>query len=72
MDEKQNAKIESIAKQGEINGVEGLELIGGNAARDMEPALYCIAALHLARDRHHRLARASCSRSKATLKIAAA
>ena len=45
-DEKQTAKIEGIAKQGEINGVEGLELIGANAARAMEPALNCVAALH--------------------------
>ena len=40
------SKIASIQKQGEINGVEGLELIGGNAARDLEPALTCIAAVH--------------------------
>ena len=33
VDEKQTAKIEGIAKQGEINGVEGLEFLGGNAAR---------------------------------------
>ena len=46
VDEKQTAKIESIAKQGAINGVEGLELIGANAARAMEPALNCVAALH--------------------------
>ncbi len=45
-DAKQTAKIEGIAKQGEINGVEGLELIGANAARAMEPALNCVAALH--------------------------
>jgi len=44
-DEKQTVKIESIAKQGEINGVEGLEFLGGNSARAMEPALYCVAAL---------------------------
>ncbi|MGB9368316.1 MAG: NAD(P)/FAD-dependent oxidoreductase [Xanthobacteraceae bacterium] len=44
-DEKQAAKIEGIAKQGEINGVEGLEFLGGNAARAMEPALFCVAAL---------------------------
>jgi L-2-hydroxyglutarate oxidase LhgO len=44
-DEKQTAKIEGIAKQGEINGVEGLEFLGGNAARAMEPALSCTAAL---------------------------
>src|SRR5215208_1095638 len=44
-DEKQTAKIEGIAKQGEINGVEGLEFLGGNAARAMEPELFCVAAL---------------------------
>src|SRR5256885_4022394 len=44
-DAKQTAKIEGIAKQGEINGVEGLEFLGGNAARAMEPALNCTAAL---------------------------
>src|SRR6266567_6164056 len=45
VDEKQTAKIEGIARQGEINGVEGLEFLGGNAARAMEPALSCVAAL---------------------------
>ena len=45
-DDKQAAKIEAIFRQGETNGVEGLELIGGNAARAMEPALACVAALH--------------------------
>src|SRR5262249_18714266 len=45
-DVKQTAKIEAIARQGEINGVEGLEFLGGNAARAMEPALSCVAALH--------------------------
>src|SRR6202008_4611234 len=29
VDEKQTAKIEGIAKQGEITGVEGLEFLGG-------------------------------------------
>src|SRR3954468_13068351 len=45
IDEKQTAKIEGIAKQGETNGVEGLEFLGGNAARALEPALYCTSAL---------------------------
>src|SRR5258708_15645729 len=45
-DEKQTVKIEGIAKQGEINGVEGLEFLGGNAARALEPALNCVAALY--------------------------
>jgi L-2-hydroxyglutarate oxidase LhgO len=39
------AKIESIAAQGRINEVEGLEMLGGNAARAMEPDLFCIGAL---------------------------
>ena len=38
-------KIEAIDRQGGINGVEGLELIGGNAARAMEPELACLGAL---------------------------
>ena len=38
-------KIQAIAAQGRINGVEGLELIGGNAARALEPELSCIGAL---------------------------
>ena len=40
------AKIESIAAQGKINGVEGLEMLGGNSARALEPELACIGALH--------------------------
>jgi L-2-hydroxyglutarate oxidase LhgO len=38
-------KIHTIEAQGHINGVEGLELIGGNAARAMEPELACVGAL---------------------------
>src|SRR5947209_3868766 len=45
VDERQTARIEGSARPGEINGVEGLEFLGGNAARAMEPALYCTAAL---------------------------
>jgi L-2-hydroxyglutarate oxidase LhgO len=40
------AKIEIIAAQGRANGVEGLDLIGGNAARALEPELSCIGALY--------------------------
>src|ERR1043166_6742179 len=40
------SKIASIQKQGELNRGRGLALIGGNAARDLEPALTCIAAEH--------------------------
>ena len=39
-------KIQAIEAQGRINGVEGLEMIGGNAARALEPELSCIGALH--------------------------
>jgi L-2-hydroxyglutarate oxidase LhgO len=43
--EPERARIEAIHAQGLTNGVEGLELIGGNAARAMEPELSCVAAL---------------------------
>lgn len=39
------AKMEAILKQGQTNGVENFELIDGAAARAMEPALNCVAAL---------------------------
>jgi L-2-hydroxyglutarate oxidase LhgO len=45
-DDAELAKIEAIAAQGHENGVEGLELIGGNAARALEPDLSCVGALH--------------------------
>ncbi len=45
-DEAELAKVESIAAQGRTNGVEGLEVIDGHAARALEPALSCIGALH--------------------------
>jgi L-2-hydroxyglutarate oxidase LhgO len=44
-DETQTPKIEAIYRQGQVNGVEGLEFLGGNAARAMEPALFCVAAM---------------------------
>jgi L-2-hydroxyglutarate oxidase LhgO len=43
--EAELAKVESIAAQAIANGVEGTEMIGGNAARAMEVELYCIGAL---------------------------
>jgi L-2-hydroxyglutarate oxidase LhgO len=39
-------KIQAIEAQGKINGVEGLELIGSNAAHDLEPELTCVGALY--------------------------
>ena len=43
--EPERTRIEAIHAQGTINGVEGLDLIGGNSARDLEPELSCVAAL---------------------------
>ena len=39
-------KVEALMAQGDANGVEGLELIGGNAARALEVELACIGALY--------------------------
>ena len=39
------AKVETIFAQAEANGVEGTEMIGGNAARAMEGELFCVGAL---------------------------
>ena len=39
------AKVETIFVQAQANGVEGTEMIGGNAARAMEGELSCIGAL---------------------------
>ncbi len=39
------AKVETLLAQGVQNGVEGLEMIGGNAARALESELACIGAL---------------------------
>ncbi len=47
-------KVETIKTQGEINGVEGLDTIGGNAARALEAELSCIGALAVAGIRHRR------------------
>ncbi len=44
--EAELAKVETILAQAETNGVEGVEMIGGNAARAMETELFCIGALH--------------------------
>jgi L-2-hydroxyglutarate oxidase LhgO len=43
--EAELAKVETILAQAEKNGVEGVEMIGGNAARAMEVELFCIGAL---------------------------
>jgi L-2-hydroxyglutarate oxidase LhgO len=38
-------KVEALLAQGQKNDVEGLELIGGNAARALEAELACVGAL---------------------------
>jgi L-2-hydroxyglutarate oxidase LhgO len=38
-------KVEAIHAQGLANGVEGLEMIGANAARALEPEVFCTSAL---------------------------
>ena len=38
-------RLEAIYKQATINGVEGIEIIGGAAAKRLEPELACIAAM---------------------------
>lgn len=43
--EAEKSRIEAIHAQGIANGVDGLALIGRNAARAQEPSLSCIAAL---------------------------
>jgi L-2-hydroxyglutarate oxidase LhgO len=43
--EAELAKVETIFAQAQTNGVENVEMIGGNAARAMEPELSCIGAL---------------------------
>jgi L-2-hydroxyglutarate oxidase LhgO len=44
-DQAELGKVEALKAQGEANHVEGLELIGGNAARALESELACIGAL---------------------------
>ncbi len=39
------AKVETVLAQAQRNGVEGVEMIGGNAARTLESELSCIGAL---------------------------
>ncbi len=44
--EPEITKIEALLKQANINGVEGMRMIDGAAAKKLEPALSCLAALH--------------------------
>lgn len=39
-------KLEALFDKGTDNGVDGLEMVSGNAAVKMEPNLFCNAALH--------------------------
>ena len=40
------AQVAAIERQGQANGIEGLTMLDGPAARRLEPALSCVAALH--------------------------
>ena len=42
----QVSALEQLARNAQANGVEGLRLIDGAAARALEPALHAVAALH--------------------------
>lgn len=42
----QITKLEALACQAQTNGVEGCHLLEGNEARELEPELRCVAALH--------------------------
>jgi len=42
----ETARLESIAQRARANGVDDLELVSATAAKAMEPALDCLAALH--------------------------
>jgi L-2-hydroxyglutarate oxidase LhgO len=44
-DRAELAKVKTLLGQGLTNGVEGLDMIGGNAARALEPELACVGAL---------------------------
>jgi L-2-hydroxyglutarate oxidase LhgO len=44
-DKAEMARVETLLAQGRQNGVEGLEMIDGNAARALEAELACIGAL---------------------------
>src|SRR5262249_21281 len=39
-------RLEGVEKEGEVKGVEGVEMIDGAAAKHLEPALACVAAMH--------------------------
>jgi L-2-hydroxyglutarate oxidase LhgO len=43
-DEAEAATLSGIMRKAAANGVDDLELLGGNAARALEPALSCVAA----------------------------
>ncbi len=45
-DAAQAARLPAIAAQATANGAEGMRILSAAEARDMEPALSCVAALH--------------------------
>ena len=65
-------RLAAILKQAQINGVEGVEIIDGAAAKRLEPALACVAAHAFAGNRHHRQPPLHAGAARATSKITAA
>jgi len=44
--DSETERLQAILKQAQINGVEGVEIIDAEAARRLEPALACLAAMN--------------------------
>jgi L-2-hydroxyglutarate oxidase LhgO len=43
---KELPRLEGVLKQAQVNGVEGVQIIDAAAAKRLEPALACVAAMH--------------------------
>jgi L-2-hydroxyglutarate oxidase LhgO len=43
--ESEIGRLDAVYKQAAVNGVEGIQLIGGAAAKQLEPELFCLAAM---------------------------
>src|SRR5262249_19698254 len=42
----ESERLAAVHKQAQVNGVEGVEIIDAAAAKRLEPALACVAAMH--------------------------
>ncbi|MGA7489216.1 MAG: FAD-dependent oxidoreductase, partial [Xanthobacteraceae bacterium] len=45
-DERERERLAAVHQQAQANGVEGVEIIDGTAAKRLEPELACVAAMH--------------------------